>query len=220
MKLVYGRTAGLSTSFECHKSVGFKGFILCFRARRQRFGLLGCFLFCATMSDELIERKGVRPMRIKTFLFPGFVLLGCAFGFGCKPSKSSEVSGAESQVKVVSRSLTDWFLKTGVSEEEKRTVDVIMAEVLADPGYTGDKSDARKMAVFADSKFDMLDLRGKKLSDISPIFALSNLAHLDVAGNNFSPAQLNKLLEMPKLRTFVTDSGFSCPNHPRVHCLN
>jgi hypothetical protein len=158
-------------------------------------------------------------MRMKTFLSAILVLLACSLAFGCKPGKSSEVAAAESEVKVVSRSLTDWFKKEGVSEEERKTVDAIMAEVLLDSAYTGDKNDTRKMAVFADSKFDVLTLRDKRLSDISPLFALSRLAHLDVGGNNFTSAQLNKLLELPKLRTIVTDQGFSCPNHPRVHCL-
>jgi hypothetical protein len=116
-----------------------------------------------------------------------FIVFAAPFfwAIGCKPSQSNSGSAANSssagtqseEVKVSSRTLTEWFAKQGVTSQEAKTVDAIIAEVRREPGYEGSPDDLRKLAVWADQKMDILLVRDYGLDDVSPFFAIRALVH-------------------------------------------
>ena len=69
-----------------------------------------------------------------------FIVFAAPFfwAIGCKPSQSNSGSAANSssagtqseEVKVSSRTLTEWFAKQGVTSQEAKTVDAIIEECL------------------------------------------------------------------------------------------
>ena len=174
--------------------------------------------------------------RLKSFAYAA-VLFSCfANVFGCKPQNISESASvsmpsqpgetpvAHPTAGNVSEprsglTIAQWLTKDGVSEDEARTVDVILANIIS---FGGPANDPKKAARWAESNLNVIGLDGEKLTNISPLLAFENITTLGLTGNKFTQAQINELLaSLPKLRILSIDPYLSCnkETYPKVTCL-
>lgn len=117
----------------------------------------------------------------------------------------------------------EWLAKKKLSVEENLTVDALIASVnvLYEEEATRHKN-PKNLAEWALQSLQIVNLSGKKLTNVSPILAFQNISHLHLGGNKFNQQQIDELLTvLKKLQFLAIDKDLNCKNaNPNVKCIN